>query len=196
MYTYTHIPFHLGDGVKNINLDYVESETISSAANPMHYNVMQSYYRSKFKNNGLKILLITLSTDKTELVRGSRRSAWPIYLTIMNFNEETLRRDDTQILVGFIPKLSYGDEKLKNFMHESGITSDKNKKYSLTVLNRWLETESMKAILAPIMEANLRGPIRLLIDQDEYDTMPVFHNFTGSDYEKYTYVCINTHIYV
>ena len=110
MYTYTHIPFHLGDGVKNINLDYVESETISSAANSMHYNVMQSYYRSKFKNNGLKILLITLSTDKTELVRGSRRSAWPIYFTIMNFNEETLRRDDTQILVGFIPKLSYGDD--------------------------------------------------------------------------------------
>ena len=76
----------------------MESETISSAANSMHYNIMQSYYRSKSKNNGMKILLISLSTDKTELVRGSRRNAWPIYLTIMNFNEEMLREYHVHLL--------------------------------------------------------------------------------------------------
>lgn len=164
----------------------------------MHYKTVETYYRSKFNNRALKIILITISTDKTELVKGSRRNAWPIYMTIMNFDEETLRQDDTHFLIGFIPKLTYSNEKLKNFMESSGITTDASKKSSLTVLNRWLETESMKAIMAPIIEANSRGPIRLLIDENEYDIMPVFHNFTGfiHIYISNTYICILTTINV
>ena len=141
--------------------------------------MVEKHYRRKFNTSDLKIILITLSTDKTELSKGSRRQAWPVYLTVMNFVAETLKLEETNVLIGFIPKLSYSDAKIKEFMSSSGITAKNDRKYSLTVLNRWLEAECMKAILSPILQANKNGPIKLLIDGKEYDTMPVFHTFTG-----------------
>ena len=118
-----------------------------------------------------------------------------MYLTIMNFHEDTLKGEEVSVLIGFIPKLSYSDEKIKHFMNKCHITTKTKRKSALTVLNRYVETTCLSSILKPILEANKNGPIKLLIGTNEYDTMPVFHTFIGKFLVySYTDLCVK-HIY-
>ena len=156
----------------------------------------ESYYREKFNNPNLKIISCSISTDKTELSKGSKREAWPVYLTIMNFHTEALQGDEVAVLIGFIPKLSYSDEKVKDFMKKSGIKTKSKQKSALTILNRYLENECLGRILKPILEANARGAIKLRIGTQEYDTMPVFHAFIGKVHIIIRIYVFNTYLRV
>ena len=160
-------------------MDYIPSNTISGASNSLHHKTSESFYREKWNNENLKIILCSISTDKTELSKGSKRQAWPVYLTIMNFHKNTLKENEVSTLIGFIPKLSYSDEKIKEFMKKCHITTKSSQKSALTVLNRYVESTCLGIIIKPIIEANKNGPMKLFIGTKEYDTMPVFHTFIG-----------------
>jgi hypothetical protein len=114
----------------------------------------------------------------------------------MNFHEDTLRGEEVSVLIGFIPKLTYSDEKIKAFMHKCKITTKTNQKSALTVLNRYVENICLERIIKPILEANKNGPLKLLIGTNEYDTMPVFHTYIGNYFSSIPIYVLNTYICV
>ena len=142
----------------------------------------------------MKHFMVSLSTDKTELSLGSKRSAFPIYLSSQNLNTDVLNSDAGSVLIGFIPKLSLSDKSLKEAMDRNGIKLKKDKKKALTVLNRWLENQCLKHILAQIREMNEKGPLNFRVGSEEfapiYEIMVAFYNFIGKvfNYRKNSFV--------
>ena len=87
----------------------------------------------------LKVIAIGLSPDKTEMGRGSKRCATPVYLGILNLCTEYLMSEEGQDIIGFIPAFNMSTEKLKGHMKDKGLKTKESRKHAYTLLLRWLE---------------------------------------------------------
>jgi hypothetical protein len=170
----------VGENLNNISLEYKESDILCRATDGKHFKDTELYYRRKFNNPNLKVLIIGISVDETELSRGSKRTATPVYLNIMNLSTEVLLSEAGTCLIGFIPALSLSDIKITEKLVENGVLHKKHQKSCLTLLNRWVETRSLEIILKCIKTMNSSGPVRMKIgDECEEDIMCVFHHLGG-----------------
>ena len=76
------------------------------------------------KNHGplTRILMIILTHDKTQMGNGD---AWPFNMCLGNSTTAVLTSDIGSKLVGFVPGLPCNDEKMRKYLKEAGVSTQK-----------------------------------------------------------------------
>ena len=110
--------------------------------------------------------MFALSLDGTEMGRGSKRKAIPVYLSLLNLKLKTLVSKFGTDIVGFIPEFPLSDKKIFEYMRQAGIRLKGNQKKSLSCLKQWLIQICLKNIFRVIYEMNEKGPVQMMIGKD------------------------------
>jgi hypothetical protein len=123
-----------------------------------------------------------LSPDETEMGRGSKRCATPVYLGILNLCTEYLMSEEGQDIISFIPAFNMSTEKLKGHMKDNGLKTKESRKQAKIVLLRWLEQVCFKNILKILYEMSSKGPVKMFVGRTNPKLIWVlicFHCFIG-----------------
>lgn len=147
--------------------------------------------------------MISFSSDETELSKGSKRTAFPIVMSILNARLEILQKDIGNSIIGFIPEFSLSHKKIKAYMGKNGIRTEGERKNSFTVLNRWFEQECYKLVVKPLIEMQKDGPIKIQVGYDDCirieEILLCYYAFRGINVKNHVCVkkyCCDYNVYV
>jgi hypothetical protein len=83
--------------LEDIDLEYIHSPNITGATSAGHFKHLERYYRRKFNNPTMIVLMFAVSFDGTELGRGSKRKAVPLYVSLLNLKLQKLVSETSNV---------------------------------------------------------------------------------------------------
>ena len=178
--------------LEDIDLEYIHSPNITGATSAGHFKHLERYYRRKFNNPTMIVLMFAVSFDGTELGRGSKRKAVPLYVSLLNLKLQKLVSESGTDLIGFIPEMSMSVQKLFYYMNKCGIKLKGNQQKSLTILRKWIMQECLKNIFHVVYEMNKSGPVKMMIGKGGtiHDVMLAFSGCHGNYKLFYIYYVV------
>lgn len=141
----------------SFDLEYKESYTKEGYKRIGGFNTGNWWQFAEHKARGLYgsdvfILPFILFSDKTVVTGDSKRSVWPIYITLGNFNIRTRNRISAKQLVGFIPNVE--NRHVKNMKDTTAFTNSIFSFCYKTILDD-LKSFASESDIHPVFRLNL-----------------------------------------
>jgi hypothetical protein len=197
----------MGENNQNFHTKYVENEIMyETRIGTKRYRVNDTVYGDFYHSEWFKmaedkvrrewgsevnVVGCLLHLDETQMSTNRGMNSTPCYLSILNFDSDTLRKKDGIMLCGYCPVSKVSKATLQSKLEKRGVRSRDKQSSCIKMHYRWLQQQFFRDMLTPIMQMNETGPVRCLkgfgenIREDL--TMFVFVGLTGT----YMYTCLN-----
>ena len=158
-------PQVVGSNLENYIFEYTpefnaEGErTFGNVTSAFWFKKTLANIRSKWGND-VNILVLNLSTDKTQVDRLQGQTVWPCYITIMNLIGKIRRTSKGSELIGYCPIVPYSKRKLKEKLQEQyGVLRDSDNVSRITKIHT--EQAFIAAVVEPLKRIEETGPVLL-----------------------------------
>ena len=90
---------------------------------------------------GICLLPLIISYDKTTISRNGTRTATPVYVTVGNLTADSMKKDFSTDLIGYVPEKQLSDTELKEALKEAGCKHVSKRTEALKMYGKYIEQQ-------------------------------------------------------